>query len=90
MKNDYLTKMLWREQEYYQKVPYAAPMLIDGYLYFRRIDNPADSMTLYRRPAAGQDLGETPELDDAVETIFSLNDLITFYSKYAVYDPRIK
>ena len=48
MKNDYLTKMLWREQEYYQNVPHAIPMLVDGYLYFRKIDNPADSLTLYR------------------------------------------
>ena len=67
MKNDYLTKMLWREQEYYQNVPHAIPMLIDGYLYFRKIDNPADSLTLYRRPSSGQNLGEIPQLDDNVE-----------------------
>jgi protease II len=48
MKNDYLTKQIWREQDYYQNVPHALPMLIDNYLYFRRIDNPADSLTLYR------------------------------------------
>lgn len=29
MKNDYLTKIMWREQDYYSKVPYATPMLID-------------------------------------------------------------
>ena len=51
MKNDLLTKMLWRELEYYQTVPHAIPILIDGYLYFRNILNPADSMTLYRHPA---------------------------------------
>jgi hypothetical protein len=53
MKNDYLTKMIWREQEYYQNVPFATPMLIDDFLYFRKIDNIADSLTLYRRPAQG-------------------------------------
>jgi hypothetical protein len=58
MRNDYLTKIIWREQEYYQKVPRALPLLIDSYLYFRRIDNPADSLTLYRIQAEGRDLGE--------------------------------
>ena len=91
MKNDYLTKMIWREQEYYQNVPFATPMLIDDFLYFRKIDNIADSLTLYRRPAQGQELGEVPSIDGPeVEIMFSLKDLIKFYGTYAVYDDRIK
>ena len=91
MKNDLLTKMLWRELEYYQTVPHAIPILIDGYLYFRNILNPADSMTLYRHPAEGvKDLGEVPIITDATEIIFSLNDIIKFYKNYALRDQRIK
>lgn len=66
-------------------------MLIDDYLYFRKIDNIADSLTLYRRPALGQDLGEVPLIDSPeVEIMFSLKDLIQFYKTYALYDERIK
>ncbi len=90
MKNDYLTKQLWREQDYYQHVPHALPMLIDGELYFRKIDNPADSLTLYKsKQKPGTDLGEIPSLDDA-KIVFCMKDLITFYQQYAVYDARIK
>lgn len=55
MRNDYLTKIIWREQEYYKHVPRALPLLIDSYLYFRRTENPADSLTLYRVAAEGRD-----------------------------------
>jgi hypothetical protein len=65
-------------------------MLIDSMLYFRRIDNPADSLSIYRCQALGRDLGEIPALDDETETIFNLNDLVSFYQNYAVYDSRIK
>lgn len=91
MKNDYLTKQIWREQDYYQYVPHALPMLIDGEVYFRKIDNPADSLTIYKTKQTGKtDLGEIPELDDSCKIVFNLQDLITFYERYAVYDPRIK
>ena len=72
-------------------VPRALPLLIDSHLYFRRIDNPADSLTLYRIAAEGRDLGESPSIDfPGVETVFSLKDLIAFYEKYSMYDERIK
>ena len=91
MRNDYLTKLMWREQDYYHKVPRALPLLIDSYLYFRRIENPADSLSIYRVPAEGHDLGETPKLDSPLlETVFSLKDLINFYETYAMHDERIK
>ena len=45
-----LTKQLWREQEYYQTVPVVKPIRIDDYIYYRRMDNIADSLTLYRFP----------------------------------------
>jgi hypothetical protein len=56
-------------------------MLIDGELYFRKIDNPADSLTLYKSKYTPKtDLGEIPLLDDAsCETVFCIKDLITFY-----------
>lgn len=65
-------------------------MLIDDHLYFRKIDNPADSLTLYKTPYHKSLLSEIPLLDEKVETVFSLNDLIAFYKNYAVYDERIK
>ena len=50
MRSDMLTKQLWREQEYYKTVPVVKPIRIDDYIYYRRMDNMADSMTLYRFP----------------------------------------
>ena len=50
MRSDMLTKQLWREQEYYQTVPVVKPIRIDDYIYYRRMDNMADSLTLYRFP----------------------------------------
>ena len=50
LKYDYLTKQLWREQEFYETIPRAVPVKIDDYIYYRRVDNPADSLTLYRFP----------------------------------------
>ena len=52
LKYDYLTKNLWREQETYALVPRVMPIQIGDYYYYRRIDNPADCMTLYRFPVA--------------------------------------
>ena len=50
LRSDLLTKQLWREQEYYQYVPSIVPIRIDEHLYYRRLGNLADSMTLYRFP----------------------------------------
>lgn len=50
LKQDYLTKTLWRELEYYKLVPRALPILIDNYIYYRRNDNPAEVLTLFRFP----------------------------------------
>ena len=50
LRSDLLTKQLWREQEYYRYVPSLIPLRIDDHLYYRRIENMADSMTLYRFP----------------------------------------
>lgn len=54
------------------------------------MDNPADSMTVYRCAAEGKDLSVIPELDDSCQTIFTLNDLVQFYKNYALVDSRIK
>jgi hypothetical protein len=45
-----LTKALWRELEYYRLSPRGLPVVMDEYIYYRRIDNAADSLTLYRFP----------------------------------------
>jgi len=50
LKYDYLTKALWRELEYYKLSPRGLPVVLDDYIYYRRIDNAADSLTLYRFP----------------------------------------
>ena len=65
LKYDYLTKQLWREQEFYETIPRVLPLKIDQHIYYRRIDNPADSITLYRFPVE-----ELPKWQvDQVETI---------------------
>ena len=50
LKQDMLTKQLWRELEYYQYQPSLVPIRIDDHIYYRRVDNIADAMTLYRFP----------------------------------------
>lgn len=50
VKYDYLTKTLWRELDYYKVVPRALPILLDEFIYYRRIDNPAECLSLYRFP----------------------------------------
>jgi protease II len=61
-KYDLLTKLLWREQDdIYKNVPQLVPVKIGKNVYYRRIDNPADFLTLYRFP-----IEHLPsELDDA-------------------------
>ena len=39
-----------RDLDYYQWVPRTFPIRIDDHIYYRRIDNNADSLTLYRFP----------------------------------------
>ena len=50
LRSDLLTKQLWREQEYYQLQPALVPIRIDNHIYYRRMENLADHMTLYRFP----------------------------------------
>lgn len=75
LKYDLLHKQLVREQEFYQHVPRVLPIRIGDYVYYRRFDNPADSMTLYRFPLdelkdRGLNEGQVPNLrlsDNEVE-----------------------
>jgi hypothetical protein len=50
LKHDLLHKQLIREQEFYQQIPRVLPIRIGDYIYYRRIDNPADAITVYRFP----------------------------------------
>ena len=50
LKSDLLHKQLVREQEFYQHIPKVLPVRIGDYIYYRRVDNPADAITLYRFP----------------------------------------
>ena len=50
LKADMLTKQLWRELDYYQLQPAIVPIRIDNYIYYRRMENVADALTLYRFP----------------------------------------
>jgi hypothetical protein len=50
-KYDYLTKLLWREQDdIYREIAGVVPVKIGEFIYYRRVDNPADCLTLYRFP----------------------------------------
>ena len=67
LKNDFLHKQLVREQEFYQQVQRVLPLRIGDYIYYRRVDNPADAITLYRFPLdelkrRGYSEGEVPQL----------------------------
>jgi hypothetical protein len=88
MKNDYLTKTIWREQEYYSYVPSVTPVVVDDYFYFRNIDNAADCLSIYRKLAQGENIGEIPT--EGLETVFSLKDLIKFYDQHAKFDEGIR
>ena len=50
LRSDLLTKQMWREQDYYQWSVSVTPIRIDDHIYYRRVDNPADALTLYRFP----------------------------------------
>jgi hypothetical protein len=78
LKYDLLHKQLIREQEFYQHVPRILPIRIGDYIYYRRFENPADSLTVYRFPleelkACGLNEGQVPNLrlseDENVESI---------------------
>lgn len=70
LKSDMTTKQLWREQEYYQYTPSMQPVRIDDYIYYRRMDNMADAMTIYRFPieqlSKWHDLAQ-PDHDELLE-----------------------
>lgn len=90
-KAELTSQMLWRELDYYLPVYRALPILIDKHLYFRNIDNAADCLTLYRHPVHDNtDLGENPRITEETEVVFDLNDIISFYERYAEHDSRIK
>lgn len=83
LKYDYLTKTIWREQEHYERVPRVLPIKIGEHVYYRRIDNAADCMTLYRFPVEelkswNTDKGSVPAypLDPALdETLSGMTDI---------------
>ncbi|CDW77077.1 oligopeptidase b [Stylonychia lemnae] len=50
MKQDLLTRQIQREQDHYQHIAKPLPVRIGEFLYYRRFENPADSMTIYRFP----------------------------------------
>ena len=56
-----------REQEHYQHVPRVLPVRIGDWMYYRKVDNPADAITLYRFPLEelkqrGYSEGEVPKI----------------------------
>ena len=50
LRYDYLTKALWRELDYYKLSPRGLPVVIDNHIYYRRLENAAESLSLYRFP----------------------------------------
>ena len=47
---DSLYRQLLREHEFYEHIPKVLPLKIGDYIYYRRIENQADSISLYRFP----------------------------------------
>ena len=91
LKTDVLTKLMWREQEYYQPVGNLIPSVIDDYVYFRQLNNAADSLSLYRMSKTQvEDIGEVPSDLGKAETVFGVGDLVSLYEKYGKLDERIK
>lgn len=76
------------------------PLKIKDYIYYRKIDNPADSLTLYRFPVdelkkRNFSEGEVPynrdeEIDFPEEVVFSVKDFTELYSEFALKDESIK
>jgi hypothetical protein len=82
-KYDMLHKQLLREQEFYQHMPKVLPVRIGEYIYYRRFENPADAITLYRFPIEelknrGLSEGQLPNLnvnhDDMIENSETISD----------------
>jgi len=96
---DYLMKTMLREQEFYAPAEnQVMPLSMGDYLYYRRINNPADSLSLYRysldlleedtdNPV---DFSSPPLPGKHEECVFSMADLVEFYSSFALRDERIK
>lgn len=86
LKEDLLHKQLIREQELYRHVAKSLPVRIGDFIYYRRIENPADQLTLYRFPVdelQPRELGEgdLPQLQmahDEVEDVQKSEDLKDF------------
>lgn len=100
MRNDLIHKQLIREQEFYQHVPNILPIRIGEYIYYRKLDNPADCLSLYRFPIEslkerGFSEGEVPyrkegDNDFPEEVVFSVRDLTIYYKDFAMIDERMK
>lgn len=80
LKQDYLTKTLWRELDYYKLVPRALPILIDNYIYYRRNDNPAEVLTLFRFPVDQLKQWHQDNLD--LTSVAAINELLGDVPKY--------
>ena len=52
LKYDYLDKMMLREFEHYSQISKVEPIQIGEYIYYRRAENAADNLTLYRFPVS--------------------------------------
>ena len=50
LKYDYLTKALWRELDYYKLSQRGLPVVLDNHIYYRRLEDAADFLSLYRFP----------------------------------------
>lgn len=82
-KYDMLHKQLLREQEFYQHMSKVLPVRIGEYIYYRRFENPADAITLYRFSIEelknrGLSEGQLPNLkvnhDDMIEKSETISD----------------
>lgn len=49
-KYDFLEKQILRELEFYKETTELESLRINEYVYYRRLDNPADSLSIYRFP----------------------------------------
>lgn len=47
-----MTRQMQRELDYYSYIPQLRPIEIEDYIYYRRIENAADVLTVYRFPVS--------------------------------------
>jgi len=92
LKYGLLHNTILKESDARHYVPRALPIQVGDHVYYRKIDNVADNMTIYRYPANRVQRGEMPtkDLDLYEEIAFSLPDLYHYYEEFGSQSEMIR